>query len=83
MDWKGRKWWVESKMLHVEIMDGVTRRAESWDSCKRSRKGDSVEEVRDQSMRRIPFVDSEIRNITRMGIPGWLSGLAPAFSPRE
>lgn len=39
-------------MLGVEITDGVTRRAGSWDSWS-CRKGEDVEELRDQSMRRI------------------------------
>lgn len=49
-------------MHDTEIMDGVTVRGGSWDSWRRSRKEDNVEEVRDQSMRRIHSVDVEIRN---------------------
>lgn len=39
-------------MLGVETTVGVTLRAGSWDSW-RSRKGEEVEELRDQRMRRI------------------------------
>lgn len=53
-------------MLDIEIMDGVTVRARSWDSWRRSGKGEDVEELRDRSMRRIHYVDSEIRMIMGM-----------------
>lgn len=47
---------METRVLDIKIKDGVTVRAGSLGSWRMARKGDNVEEVRDQSMRRIHYV---------------------------
>ena len=54
---------MERRMLVIEIMSGVTRRAGSCNGWRKSRTGEEVEELRDQSRRRIYYVDSEIKII--------------------